>query len=171
MEQLTYNLWSFIFQVITGIAAVLFAFFQYKINNRLKKLQDYVAISIVPMSAGDLRLQIINVGKINLYLQKYEIGTDHEAFAKPMLIPAGSNSFLLVGIKNYNVGQKMDVTLYLIDELGEKFISTGETTVQNISLVKQAASSIGSTAPSFETVNLPQAAAWAYKTIRKDWEL
>lgn len=171
MEQQSYNLWSFVFQAISGTAIAVFAFFQWKINARLKKLEDYVAVSIVPMGAGDLRLQILNVGKINLYLQKYEIGTDHESFAKPMLIPAGSNSFLLVAIKNYNLGQNLDITLYLIDELGEKFISTGEAKVENISLVKQTPASQGSTSPTFETINVPQAVAWAYKTIKKDWEL
>lgn len=171
MEQSIYNLLSFIFQTISGIAIAIFAILQWQINNRLKKLEDYVAVSIVPMGAGDLRLQIINVGKINLYLQKYEIGTYHESFAKPMLIPAGSNSFLLVAIKNYNLGQNLDITLYLIDELGEKFISTGEAKVENISLIKQTPASQGSTTPSYETVSVPQAVAWAYKTIKKDWEL
>ena len=169
MEQPLYNFWSFVFQVIFGLAVSLFTFFQWRINARLKKLEDYVAVSIIP--TADLKLQIVNVGKINLYLQKYTIGTDHESFAKPMLIPQGSNSFLLVAIKNYNLGQNLDITLYLIDELGEKFISTGEAKVENVSIMRQLPASLGATSPSFETVNIPQAAAWAYKTIKSDWEL
>lgn len=160
MEQLTYNLWSFIVQIITACAAVVFALWQININRRLKKLQDYVAVSIVPMGTGDLRLQIINVGKINLYLQKYEIGTNHEAYAKPMLIPAGSNSFLLVPIKNFNIGQSMDIKLYLIDELEEKFISTGEAVVNEINV------QIGDS-----TQKIKQVIGWAYKTIKENWKL
>lgn len=160
MEQLTYNLWSFIVQIITACAAVVFALWQININRRLKKLQDYCAVSIVPMGTNDLRLQIINVGKINLYLQKYEIGTNHEAYAKPMLIPAGSNSFLIVPIKNFNIGQSMDIKLYLIDELEEKFISTGEAVVNEINV--QTGDS---------TQKIKQVTGWAYKTIKENWKL
>lgn len=169
MNQVNFNLWSLILQIITAVAAGIFAFFQYKINNRLKKIQDYVAVSIVPMGPGDLRLQVINVGKINLYLQKHEIGMNKESFAKGMLIPAGSNSFLLLPIKNHNLNQKMDVKLYLIDELGERFISTGEAVVKEIEGLKESKLETGQIA--HEKIKIKQVSAWSFKTLKRDWEI
>ena len=169
-QYLNFQYWILFVEVLTVIAASAFAFLQYRINNRLKKLQDYVAVNIVPL-ATPLSLQVINVGKINVYLQKYEIGSNKESFAKPMLIPSGSNSFLLLPIKAYNVGLKMDVTLCLIDELGEKFISTGEVVVEQIQIQQKIQQSADSTSPSSQTINALQPSAWAYKTIKKNWEL
>lgn len=172
MEPEVYNNYSLILQAITAVGAIVFAVWQININIRLKKLQDYVAVTIIPMPPGDLRLQIKNVGKINLYLQKYEIGTDHESFAKGMLIPAGSDSFLLLPIKYFNIGQNLGIKLYLIDELGEKHISTGEAKVENTPISNQIpvqGSVSGQT--QIQTIILPQVVAWAYKTIKEKWEL
>lgn len=171
MKQGDYNLISAITTSITVVFAVGFGFWQIKINDRLKKLQDYVAISIVLV---DNRLQLINVGKINLYLQKYEIGTDIDAFAKAMLIPAGSNSWLLIQIKNFNSGQKMPIKLYLIDELGEKYLSTGEVIVEPVNIgihpVEQVVQGVTGNIPAQNIIQF-KSSAWAYKMEKYNWKL
>jgi len=65
--------WMLGIEVLTLFGVSFFAFLQYKINDRLRKLEDYVAISIIPDPNGKFALQFINAGKINLYLKKYEI--------------------------------------------------------------------------------------------------
>ncbi|MDD5639387.1 MAG: hypothetical protein PHR47_01090 [Candidatus Pacebacteria bacterium] len=164
-EYLNLQYWFLGFQIITGLAAVMFAFLQYKINKRLQRLQDYVAVTIVPIANPLLpRLQIVNVGKINVYLHKYEIGSNKEAYAKAMLIPAGSGSFLLLPIKSSVLGQNMDIKLYLVDELGEKYISTGEAILEKQIIATQKPD--GTT----ENITAIEPSAWSYKTIKKDWE-
>lgn len=176
MKSETYNLWSFLLQIITAIGAIIFAIWQIKINiwqgkinNRMRKLQDYVAVNIVPSGPGDTRLQILNVGKINLYLQKYRIGENKDSFAKGMLIPSGSNSFLLLPINNYHLNQKMEIELFLIDELGKKFISTGEAVIGEVEVVKETKLQAGQT--SCEKIKVPQVSAWSFKTLKRGWEI
>ncbi len=177
MEQNTYNFLSLLVQGTGGIAAIIFAKWQIKINDRLKKLQDYVAITLVPSPEIGPKVNIMNVGKINVYLQKYEIGTNIEAFAKPLLIPAGSNSFLSLIINVFAPQQKMQVTIYLFDELGEKFISTGEVIIDNVQIIQQQAintfqqTSQGQIQTP-QVINVPRVvSAQSYQTIKKDWTL
>jgi hypothetical protein len=87
-----------------------------------------------------------------------------------MLIPAGSNSFLLLPIKNYNLDQKMDVKLFLIDESDEKFVSTGEAMINKIKVFREKSGSAPG-APTYEEVEVPQIVAWAYKTLPNKWEI
>ena len=136
-------------------------------------MQDYVAISTAPFG---MQLQIMNVGKINLYLHKYEIGTATESYSKPLLIPVGNNAFLLVPIKSHVLDKNMNVKLYLIDELGEKYFSEGEVMVKEITIpqpiVQGTLQSEATAAPATEPIRRPQAtSAWSYKTVRSNWKL
>jgi len=55
------------------MAGIYFGWKQYQINKRMKELADYVAVSIIPLPG--FQLQIKNVGRINLYLHKWEMAS------------------------------------------------------------------------------------------------
>lgn len=86
MEQVIFNFWSIIIQALTASGLIYFAFRQTQINKRSQELQDFVAVSVIPLPSGGLN--ITNVGKTNLYLKKWEIGQIHEFFERPILLPA-----------------------------------------------------------------------------------
>ncbi|MBD3359253.1 MAG: hypothetical protein GF365_00895 [Candidatus Buchananbacteria bacterium] len=62
-----YEIYSLIIQGITLLAASIFAIWQIFINQRLKRLNDFVAIAIVPNSEG-ANIKLLNTGKINIYI-------------------------------------------------------------------------------------------------------
>jgi len=106
-----YNFWSLAFQVCTTIAAVGFAFWQTKINSRLERVQNFVAVSVIPLPNGGLN--ITNVGKANLYLKRWEIGQAHELFEKAILLPAVNGINITITTPG-NPGE-YPIRLYLYD--------------------------------------------------------
>ncbi len=107
---------------LAALAAGWFGYLQYKINNRLKELQDYVGISIIPLK--DLKLQITNVGRTNLYLHRWEVGENSDTFDKPILISAEGRTNLIITLHPYIINRKM-AKFYLTDESNRKFLSEG----------------------------------------------
>jgi len=181
MEQNSYNLWLLVLQIGTIIAASVFALWQVLINKRLKELQDYVAISIIPKQ--DFQLQIMNVGKINLYVHKWDIGTFTETFSRAILIPAAAPSFLLISLSSPPMGQH-PVKIYLTDESGKKYLSTGEVVIEPIAIrplsqilsrPESAPSGEGtqtSGSPQTQVVNIMvRMRAWSYKTEKYNWTI
>lgn len=163
----------------TGIGALLFGWKQTQINKRMQELQDYVAISIIPKP--ELRLQIMNVGKINLYVHKWEIGLLTENFPKAILIPAAAPSFLLTSLSSLSIGQH-PVKIYLTDESGKKYLSTGEAIIEPIAIHPLSQVLPHPETPPVDdgtqTVNIVQAQtmdikikmrAWSYKTEKYNW--
>jgi len=164
-----------------AIGALLFGWKQTQINKRLQELQDYVAISIIPKP--EFQLQIMNVGKINLYVHKWEIGTFTETFSKAILIPAAAPSFLLISLSSPPMGQH-PVRIYLTDESGEKYLSTGEVVIEPIAMRPLSQILPHSETPPLDggtqAVNPPQAQvvnitarmrAWSYKTEKYNWTI
>ncbi len=159
--------------------AIYFGWRQTQINKRMKELQDYVAISIIPKP--DFQLQIMNVGKINLYVHKWEVGTFTETFSQAILIPAAAPSFLLISLSSPQMGQH-PVRIYLTDESGEKYLSTGEVAIEPIAIrpLSQMSPRPESTLPGegTQTLGSPQTQvvnittrmrAWSYKTEKYNW--
>ena len=146
MGQDKFHKWSIILQALTFIFAAIIGFSQLSINSRLKNLQDYVAISIVPgkeyFETADGKLvnnfiKVTNTGKSNIYLYKYEI-TDikSESFTKPILVPIGSIE-ACYGIQipnNFQSGQKINLNIYLKDQFGNKWISESSGYFDGIAL-------------------------------------
>ncbi len=167
---------------IAAIGAVYFGYRQTQINKRMKELQDYVAISIIPItnSPGNYELQIMNVGKINMYLKKFEIGQVSNTFPeeKERLISVGGNPFYRVPIVNFQMGQEMDIKLYLLDEFKNKYLSTGGIIIDAIVATSSTPQGEQHTQSSQQgpiniggvPVIIPgNARAWSYKTERYNW--
>jgi hypothetical protein len=129
--------WSILFGFLgpimtlaTGIALGYFALNQNKINKRLKDLQDYVGLSIIPLN--NLNIQITNVGRTNLYLHKWEVGENVENFEEPILISAEGKTTLIIALAPKTLGKKR-AKFYLTDESREKFLSEGEVIIVPVS--------------------------------------
>ena len=180
MDTETYNLISLLVLSATAVGAIVFGGWQIKINQRLKKLQDYVAVSIIPKK--DSRLQIMNVGRVNLYLHRWEVGNRSENFYESILIPAGAKPALLVSV-DPNVGEK-PVRLYLTDESGKKYLSTGKVVIEPVSVrplsqmqPQSQQQSPGTPTPQVAPIHptpvqiLTRMGALSYKTKRYNWEL
>lgn len=173
----TYNIISLVFQFFITVGAIVFGLWQVKINLKLKKLQESVGLSIVP--GVGLNLHLMNVGGVNLYLRKYEIGPETENFSKPLLIAAGTgkNSFLQIETPNFQRNKTYDIKLYLIDEFKEKYLSSGQLIIEDIDMMVPAIANYdisitGATSePSLSMVKIksPRIKAWSYQTEKYNW--
>lgn len=160
----------------TGIAIGYFTYTQNLINRRLKELQDYVGLSIVPLN--NLNLQITNVGRTNLYLHKWEVGENTNNFEEPILISAEGKTNLIIALTPQNIGKKR-AKFYLTDESRKKFLSEGEVIIVPVS-----------STPIMSQVRLPNQqgdegitgnpvvlgqqiqvtmAAYSFRTVQLDW--
>ena len=165
---------------ITAIGAGIFGWKQLEINKRLKELQDYVAVSIIPKE--NLRLQIINVGKIKLYIHKWEVGRVSESYTKAVLIPAGSDSPKIgIGLNGLPPGEH-DFKMYITDEKNEKYISTGKVFADPVPITAQPLSVVGPIATGetqesgtgigqTQTLIRINLRAFSFKTEKYDWNL
>lgn len=168
-EQITKFLLENWFQVLTILAALYFGWRQTVINKRLKDLQDFVGISLIPgkeyieeIRDGEVKkvginsyFKFLNVGRINLYLHKIEIiNGENDAVVNvsntlnpPRLLPIGTldSGYYWYPIPS-GLPSNFRIKLFLTDEFDKKWISEhgGE-------------------------LNNDRVTMWSYKTYRKKW--
>jgi hypothetical protein len=121
------NWWQIIESVATAVAAlgaIYFGFIQTKINKRLQKLEDFVAVSFVPNNDS---IKILNTGKINVYIKSFTLGQKSFTFDKPRMIPAnaGDSSYYWIEPDGIPINGEFIICLYLLDEFGKKFKAAG----------------------------------------------
>lgn len=184
MDEISLRYIEVISFIVTASGALYFGYIQKKINEKqisinkkLVELQDYVAVSLVPFAVGEKKIKVMNVGKINLYLKKYEIGSSTETFNDELLIPAGSNPFLIIQLKDVEDNKKNPVKLYLKDEFNKKYIAKGEVIVEYIQVntiqhdIQYNPDGTSNIKQLPKTITVPQVSAWAYKMTKYDWKL
>jgi len=122
-----YEKYSLIIQFITGLAAVVFAIWQIFINRRLKKLNDFVAVAIVPNPEGK-NIKLLNTGKINLYIYGFEINGTAKLFDKGRLLSSASldSAYYWLPINNIPQSGFFPIKIWLTDEYDTKYITLGE---------------------------------------------
>lgn len=127
----------------------------------------------------------MNVGRVNLYLKKYEIGGRTKNFDKPLLIAAGAgdNSFLQITMPDFNFNRNIeyDIKLYLIDDFGERYLSTGGLIIEDVDVetIQPFIFSQGipptavTSSPTLPVVKIkqPRIKAWSYKTEKYNWTI
>jgi len=176
---------------IAAVFAFVFGIWQIKINERLKKLQDFVAISISP-NMKPHGIVIMNVGKLNLYLKKAEIGSLVHDYAKPRLISIGKDPFYRINfsLQNMlsNLNQEIPVKLYFIDETEQKYLSTGSVIIEgeitppsvqpNVQgVIPQGGETVAPQAtppPAIsisQSFNIREIRAWSYKMEKYNWRI
>jgi len=154
------NLHKIWLDILTLIGAFVFGFWQILINKRLTKLQDYVAISAVPDSRTN-KINLINVGKINLYLFGFDLPKKKERFKKPRLISAGTGDTSYYWIDppmDLDIEKEFEITLCLEDEFRKKWISEIGGRANKITEVKNN-----------KKIEYLQIIVWSYKTYKKKW--
>jgi len=111
-----------LFAIINIVAIVIIGIFQIKINHKLTKLEGVVAINAEP---NGNKITIRNVGKVNLYLHKFETLGNNHSFKKPRLIAL--NSWYWIPFPNLSAftSNESEFKLYLTDEFNKKYIFTG----------------------------------------------
>lgn len=133
----------------TFLGALYVGFKANEINDRLRILQDYTAVSVIP---GEDRIKLLNVGKVNLYLYGFQMPGNSHYFERARLLSAGTgdSAYYWIGPPNIHVIQnnKFDIKLYLIDEFGIKWISESGGRLDGNSII-----------------------IWTYRTYKKDWTL
>ena len=179
IKQEIFNFWSIILQILTAGGLIYFAWRQTQINKRMQELSDYVALSIMPAVSG-FSIEILNVGRANLYIHKWQIGSLSETYVKPLLLPTEAKSKISINYPPQQVGQHV-AKLYLTDETDQKFISTGEVVVEPVAfqLPLSATQPQGistdqnSTTPNTGNVLNVQLRmrAWSYKTEKENWNI
>lgn len=185
MKQETYNLLSLITQVLIGIAAGIFAFGQWKINRRLQHLSDYIAVEITVKKSEArtaLSVHFKNVGRVNLYLHKWEVGSHNSTNVRPWILPVGPDSKISVNVpitsQETFLGQHM-IKLYWTDERGDKYLTIGEVAVEPVEIQMELpvedqtnSGNVANAQPNVSPLSMHlQARAWAYKTEKADWTL
>lgn len=143
----------------------------------MQELSDYVAISIIPQGN---KLQIMNVGRVNLYIHKWEIGSVTETYVKPILIPIDAKSSVLISLQPPQPGQHL-AKIYLTDDSEKKYLATGEVVVEPVGFQMASVAAQPQVSPepqqTSQTGGSPQLTisfqmrAWAYKTERYEWTI
>lgn len=162
---------NLIIPLLTILAALYFGWCQITINRRLKNLQDFVGVSLIPgkeyieeIKNGEVKkiginfyFKFLNVGKINIYLHKVEIiskksgipVSDGDILNPPRLLPVGTldSGFYWYPIPN-NLPNEFNIKLFLTDEFGKKWISEHGGGSEN-----------------------NRVTMWSYKTYKKKWSI
>ncbi len=120
-----YEIYSLIIQSATVLAASVFAIWQIFINLRLKKLNDFVAVAIVPESSS---IKVLNTGKINLYIHGFEINGTVKLFDRGRLLSAGSldSAYYWLPIDSAPHSGIFNIKVWITDEYGKKYITLGQ---------------------------------------------
>ncbi len=124
-----YEMSSLIIQVITATAASVFAIWQIFINIRLKKLNDFVAVAIVPNPSPEGgTIKLLNTGKINLYIHGFEINGVAKLLDKGRLLAAASMDSAYYWLPTNNIPKNgiFDIKVWLTDEYEKKYITLGQ---------------------------------------------
>lgn len=153
-----YQQYSLLLQVSVLISAVVIGRYQININSRLKDLQDVVAIYARP---GKGVIEILNVGKVNLYIHKFELPGNVQNFDRPRLLPAGAVGDALYWIPpptSLKDGEQFDLKLYLTDDFKNKWIAEMGGKMTIVSSVVNG-----------KEEKLPSFIIWSYRTYKKDW--
>ena len=153
-----------IFQVVISILTLSMAGIigvkANSINDRLRILQDYVAIAVVPDTST---IKLLNVGKTNLYLWGFDMVGNTHHFDRPRLIPAGTNDSAYYYIGTPNITQvkdnKFDFKLYLTDQFENKWITNAGGDVTKTKVINEG-----------KEVDAYLLKVWTYDTTKKDWE-
>lgn len=179
MPQDNLNLILVTLQFLTTAGLVYFAWRQTQINKRMQELADYVAVSMIPDPSGNLQLQIMNVGRSNLYLHKWEVGSISETLVKPWLLPTDAKAKILIAIQPPQVGQHL-AKFYITDENNQKYISTGEVSIEPVAfqlptlttppqIQDNTQNQVSGSQP---VVNIQlRMRAWSYKTEKYNWTI
>jgi len=151
---------SLIIQGIVALGALIFSFWQIAINKRLKNLQDYVATAIVPDPRTN-KLNLLNTGKINLYLWGFDMPGNKQRFQKPRLIAAGTGDAVYYWIEPpSNVEGEFEIILYLKDEFNHKWVSEHGGRANKFQTDEDGIKKVGI-----------RITVWSYKTYKKKWSL
>lgn len=172
------DIWKIIEVIATILAAggaLWFGWSQDQINRRMRALADYVGLSIAPIPNSPA-LQVTNVGRINLYLHKWEVGSHTETYPEPTLIAAESRTNLVIALNPPPNPGRHKAKFYLTDEIGEKYIGYGEVIITPLSVTPPSQiqlppdqTGVQRTATSVSiTVNM---SAVSYRMIKRDWEI
>ncbi|MFZ2252770.1 MAG: hypothetical protein WAW13_01190 [Minisyncoccia bacterium] len=144
----------------TFLGAIYVGFKANEINDRMRMLQDYVAIAAVPDSSV---IKLINVGKVNLYLWGFDMPGNSHHFERPRLIPSGTNdsAYYYIGTPDLNLvkDNQFDFKLYLTDQFGNKWITNAGGDVTKTKITDGLQEKEGF----FLKV-------WAYDTSKEDWK-
>ena len=156
-------------QVVIGVAGVLAVLFaaimavcigqtQNKINSRLLKLQDFVAISVTPNNDS---IALWNTGNSNLYMWGFDMPENNQRFAKPRLISRSTVANYWIPIPNLgeiSTTTSFDFKLYLADEYGDKWISENGGEAESTKIIRDG-----------KEVDVTIIKVWSYRTIRTEW--
>ena len=133
---------------------------QNEINDRLLKLQDYVAISVVP---GNAVISLLNTGKSNLYMWGFDMPNNNFRYEKPRLISVSDVANYWLPIPNLgkiSTTTNFDFKLYLTDEYENKWISENGGEAIPKKLMQDG-----------KEISGYEIKVWSYKTYKSDWQL
>jgi hypothetical protein len=116
----------------------------------------------------------MNVGRVNLYIHKWEAGSLSNTYVKPLLIPTEAKSSIIINFQTPLLGQHL-LKIYLTDEKDQKYLSTGEIVIEPIALqlpLAATAPQVQQEPPATPQISgniTTQMRAWSYKTEKYNW--
>ena len=119
----------------------------------------------------------MNVGRINLYIHKWEAGSLANTYVKPLLIPTEVKSTIIINFQPPLMGQHL-LKIYLTDEKDQKYLATGEIVIEPVAFQLPPSSTEPQVQQELPTQQLSGVQsiniktlmrAWSYKTERYDW--
>jgi len=130
-----------------------------EINDRVRILQDYVAIAVIPDNSV---IKLMNVGKVNLYLWSFDMVGNTHHFDRPRLIPAGTNDSAYYYIGTPDIKQvkndQFDFKLYLTDQFNNKWITNAAGDVTKTKITQDG-----------KEIDAYILKVWTYDTSKENW--
>lgn len=157
--QAAITLAAFLAAYYFGLKQVEISQKQNEINDRLLRLQDYVAVSATP---GDGVIDLWNTGKSNIYLWGFDMPSNNMRFEKPRLISADKGSRYWIPLPNLgkiSTTTNFEFKLYLTDEYENKWVSEVGGEADPVVIKNDSKKSDGI----FVKI-------WSYKTQKVNWQ-
>jgi len=148
-------------QVLTLVAASYIGITQNQINTRQASLQDYVAIAASPDNSGT-KITLLNTGKVNLYITKFDVGGQVTSYDRPRLLATGtldSSYYWINPPATLPLDKDFDVKVYVTDEFGTKWVSEHGGQVHEATTTDNQGKPVTN-----RYLNM-----WSYKTEKQDW--
>jgi len=177
------NIIQSIINIISAIGVLIIGVWQIKIHNRLKQLEESIALSVVPDPPFFTGIRLINSGKINLYLKKAIIGEVNLDYPNLVLIARGKDPYFLIGfsqleLKEMSTKDRISLILYLQDEWERKYLVKGEIFVTFKTIENEQAGK--NTDSEFSPTGFPSSkriffyfisSAWVSQIKKYNWKL
>jgi hypothetical protein len=162
-----YEILNLILNGLIGIGAITFACLQWKINNKLAKINTDVSVSVVPDS-GNGYIKLFNTSNQDLYLHGFSVeGFDSHFYKEGRFIPPNTydQSYYWTPVRTILSSleeteedkRSFSIRFYIEDAFGDKHVTNAGGEIEILNKEQDSKEPVA------------QAIFWTNKTYQKHW--